>query len=223
MNIAMRVRAAIYALLIGGLVSPCAMAVDAATRGEHGEQGIEATHRPTPDGSAVRSSDDSSKTREPGPSSVGGRLGARLGPASRGAGLTALHGRSPLSTTEAVRSRPGVGASARGNLLRKLPASNHLAKESDPATASATARATAGATAAVPMARAVGAVPSAGATRQPNGVLGVTRQGAASLKASAGNGVIGGAHTSDRSVLGGPINNRTAIRATIDGSAFHRR
>jgi hypothetical protein len=47
---------------------------------------------------------------------------------------------------------------------------------------------------------------------------------AASLKALAGNGVIGGARAAGLGSIGGPANGRTVIKASsIDGSALHRR
>jgi hypothetical protein len=45
----------------------------------------------------------------------------------------------------------------------------------------------------------------------------------ATLKAVAGNGVIGGARGAGAGWLGGPANTRTAIKGGIDGSALRRR
>jgi hypothetical protein len=211
MNRAVPVRAVICALLIGGLASPCAMAVDAPIRGQ-GEQDTETTHR--------TAGEDTSAHRpiNSGQGSSGGKLGAHSGQqpvsSSHSASLPTLHSRSPLLTTGAVHSTTGVGAAARGYLLRR-PAANHLAKQSD--------RAPGTAAAAAPITRAVGAMPSAGATRPPSAVYGATRQGAANLKLLAGNGVIGGPHIPSRGVVGGPANSRTVIKASIDGTAFHHR
>jgi hypothetical protein len=46
---------------------------------------------------------------------------------------------------------------------------------------------------------------------------------AASLKSAAGNGVLGGPHAASRGMIGGPANSKIATKASIDGTALHRR
>jgi hypothetical protein len=102
-----------------------------------------------------------------------------------------------------------TAAATRANLLRSPPA-DHAGNRPDPLTGAA---------------RGVGAmtVPIGTYRRFPAGSSAVGRS-PASLKALAGNGVIGGARAAGLGSVGGPANGRTVIKASsIDGSALHRR
>jgi hypothetical protein len=61
------------------------------------------------------------------------------------------------------------------------------------------------------------------AGRLPSNVLSATRQHAAILKAMGANGVIGGPRTAGSASVGGPVNSKTVINASIDGKTLRRR
>ena len=124
-----------------------------------------------------------------------------------GSGFIPPRNASALLGAHAKLSKPIVAA-ARGYRLRR-PDANHPVSRSDPNTA------------VVHGISAATALDVAG--RQSSAILPATRRSPASLKAQAGNGVIGGPRAPGRGMLGGPANSSTMMRATINGTALHRR
>jgi hypothetical protein len=132
--------------------------------------------------------------------------------APHAAGLAARRSVNASSGARSVLSRPAV-AVARGYLPRR-PAADHRARLSDPARAAE---------------RAVGAT-SVGATSGPalagrasSSVLLAARQSATTFKPQGATGVIGGPRTAGPGSIGGPANTKTAINASINGSALRHR
>jgi hypothetical protein len=182
------------ALLIGCARIPKACATEPVTSG-------------TSAGSVQSSSTEAISSRErPHRGSAG--MNSGTGPAKQ---AMTLHDER-LAPNRSSRRGPGthafmlnarVGSSVRGYSVRRPDASH-----SDRSTGWAVPVATAG----TAIARGMKATTSSNASRSLSGVFGANSRLATSFKPIVGNGI-----------LGGPPNSRTAIKASIDGTAFHHR
>jgi hypothetical protein len=126
-----------------------------------------------------------------------------------------LRGASVLPQRGAGRL-PGLNAGARTQALPpargyplRRPQADYRAERRDPAAAAA---------------RSAGSVPLSSAAGRlfPSAASAAVRP-AASLRAQPGNGVIGGPHGPGAGALGGTVSSKSVSKASIDGSALHRR
>jgi hypothetical protein len=200
MNYRVLIRATIYALLVA-LAGARANAAD-----------------PTASSGQVAQANDTSSRRTSGGGSVSGPkegTNTRDSTARHEAGPIPLHGRSALPVAHVPK--PPTGGAAHGYVVRRA-GSDHPDSRSG-----STAVATAGTS---PAAHGIsGAMLPSNAIRSSSGIPGATGRSAGSfhLNPLAGNGTIGGPRPASHGVIGGPGNNRTVIRAGIDGNAFHHR
>jgi hypothetical protein len=179
------------------------------------------------DGAAGGDSEQSNETtqrREP----VVGPENPRRDTAGRNvaSGHSEANARDSISRNSAVRSGPQAamlqrsGIKPRGNAARLTGAPANVAN-STAAVRRHPANPLDDATAAPRGVSAI-AVQSA-ASRRFSGALPVADRRTPTLKAAAGNGVIGGPHDSARGVLGGAASGTRVTNRSIDGTAFRHR
>jgi hypothetical protein len=192
------VQAAWWVLLVGALTSPWAHATEPVTWAERSPQAAsENTLGQIPAG-AARSNQKPASSRA---SSGTGNSPQATAPAN--APAAPVRSQRLLSGTHAFPAKPTAGPNAREYLLPK-PQTARLAHRSNAAAGTSATTLSAN-------------------VNRPSGVFGATGRSSASLKPASGNGVVGGPHVPGGGFIGGPSNNRTVIKASIDGSAFHRR
>ncbi len=224
------IRCAASALLAGGMALAAANAADggstgatstgkSATAAEFGAASDRSSPGPDaktrqgrePTGPALNAKGNVNSPGAPGKSEPTAGDAVVRNTAARNAQLTAVRGRSLISrrsdSGRAYAKGPATASSgARGPLGR--PDAIHPGSRSN--LAKGDMRGTGAATA------------SASASRPFSG--GLPNRPAASVKAVAGNGVIGGPHAPGRSTVGGPaISRRTMAGSGLDGTAMRRR
>ena len=210
-------RHVLYALIACSLAGPAYPADPGASGAENGQLS-DAIQRREPAGVAENAKRDAARRDGSIKSTETTTRGsnARNSSARNGQQAAALHGAGPiphrsagpLLGTHANVSKPAVATATRGYLVRR-PDADHPASRSDPVTGAA---------------RGISATTaSAAAGRQSSEVLRALSRPPASLKALAGNGVIGGPRAPGRGMVGGPANSRAVIKASIDGTALHPR
>jgi hypothetical protein len=191
---AISVRLAWCALLVGCQMSPWAHGGEPLISGEPGAPATETTLKQVPSG-AARSNE------RPGSSRVNGVAGI----SPTGTAHPAVHSATPLSArslsnAHVYPAKPGAASTARAYLPHRPGLNVPVRRRGMSATTL-----------------------SANANRPSSGVLGTVGRSMASLKPSAGNGVVGGRQVLRSGMIGGPANSRSVIKAGIDGSAFHHR
>ncbi len=203
------VRLTLHALLICSVLDGPSYAAGPGPSGGETGATIQTSQRQDTGGTAGNSNRDAVIRKAPikgretaaGGANAGSSAARVAQPAAlrRDEGHVAPHSRSSLPLARAYLSKPATGAATRANPIRSPNAAIGAVRGSSPATAlAATGR------------------PSSGLTH------GTSRPGA-SLKAVAGNGVVGGASAPGRGTIGGPTNTAAMIKAGINGTTLHRR
>jgi hypothetical protein len=191
-------------LLVGCLITQRAHSAEPVTSSQPGPPAAsETTPKQTPAGAAL-SSEKPQSTHATG-------VAANAAPPEMvhpGVHAPAVRDKRPFSGTPGYSARPAGVPTARTYALH-TPGETGVARR--PGAAAATARGMGATTLA------------ANANRPSSGVFGATGRSIASLKSSAGNGVVGGPHVARAGMIGGPANGRSVSKAGIDGSAFHHR
>jgi hypothetical protein len=203
------VRPVLYALLVSSLVGPPAYAAGTGASGGETAGTTEAIQRQDLGAIAGDGERDAAKRNAPikgreatvGGSNAAGSAARVQKPAAlpHAGGRIALHGHSSLPVAHAYVSKPAIGAVTHAYLIRRPGTAMGAVGGISPMTA-------------LPAIRR----PSSGIGRAANPPV-------ASLKAAAGNGVIGGAPASGRGMIGGPLNTASMIKAGINGTTLHRR
>jgi hypothetical protein len=200
-------RPALYALLVCSLLSRSPYAADASG----GDRAATIQKMQRQDASGITDDVKRDTTGRNAPTkahqtadrgSNAGRPAARIAQPS-----VALHAvnrmaeqtRNALPGARAYALKPAVGAATRAYLIRRPDAAIAAFRANSPTTALAAARR-----------------PSAGVVGAANGAV-------SSLKAMAGNGVIGGASAAGRGMIGGSANTRSVINAGINGTTLRHR
>jgi hypothetical protein len=203
------VRLALHALLICSVLDAPSYAAGPGPSGGETGATIQTSERQDTGGTAGNSNRDAVITKAPlkgrETAAAGANAGSSAARAAQPAALrrdkaqVTLHSRSSLPLAHAYLWKPATGADPRANSIRSRNAAGRAVRGSSTASAlAATGR------------------PSIGLTH------GTNRPGA-SLKAVAGNGVVGGASAPGRGTIGGPTNTATMIKAGINGTTLHRR
>jgi hypothetical protein len=208
----------LYALLIGGLVSATGYAAAIAPPGGQGLQASDSNQKRDAAPGAANARRDAATWG--GPLKGGDTASVPAGPRAPAARdrqqsgvvqdrrFAAPHRDfSPLRGATGNVAKPAIAA-ARHNLSRRSDVEHPLSRF-DPA-ASVT--------------RGYGAT-SSGATGRPSStVLSAASRSVAGLKPlAAGNGVIGGPRAPGRGMIGGAVNGKSVLKASIDGTALRRR
>jgi hypothetical protein len=186
------------ALLVGCLMSAWAHATEPVTSDQRGPQrAMQSTQIPA----GVAPSSD-----KPGSSRATGAPGDSLGTARPSArDISPVRGWRQAAGTRTLSAKPAVGSAYRS---RRPDAARLLRR---PVAAAVTTPATNAARL------------SAIGIRTSSGVFGATGRSSVGKPAAGGSGAVGGPRIPGGGIIGGPPNNRTVIKAGIDGSAFHRR
>jgi hypothetical protein len=201
------VRSTLHALLICSLLGSAAHAADSAvSKGETGAT-LQMTQQRDTGRTAGNANRDAVIRNAPikrrDTITAGSKAGSSAARSAQPSALQpdgahiALHGRSSPPLAHAYVSKPAPGAATRAYPILRP----------DPAIGTALAN-----------------NPALAAARWPSAeVIRATSRPGASLKAVAGNGVVGGARAPGRGTIGGPTNTASMIKAGINGTTLRPR